>query len=800
MSEKKLIKRNASTNAKISKRKMFTYSEESLRKALDQIRNGHFSIREISRQFGVPRATLQDRLHGRSSDTLKKTGPPPLMGVDGEKKIAQWTVNIAKCGFPVRKENLIDTVTKIARDKGILNSFKNKKPGIRWYKSFLKRHPEISLREAEGINKARAIVTEECVRSWFKDLNEFLENNNCKEIMENPHRIFNGDESGFAMCPKTGKVLAPRGWKNLYQIKTGMEKENITVLLVFNASGSICPPLVIFPYVRPPKALVKNMPENWILAKSESGWMRSDVFYEYICNDFNKWLNKNKIERPVILFIDGHRSHMTLPLSQFCEENSIILYALPPNTTHMLQPADVSVFRPLKQEWRNTVEKWKSKNANSAINKLNFCSIFQEALMITEMKGYITNGFRKCGLFPLNPDAVDYTKCVKNTLEKNRNPNSKCETVVSNESLTNEDLRVAEKVINFVKDGLNKSGINAELVINEIKKVQNLNEEKIKTTDVTQIIIMDDVNVNEQSTDRNELNVGAIVSMNDVNILNIDSLSSAEVFSHSFSLEAPSINTEIIVTEIVEEKPRDKETRTNEVPFSESVDSVTFDVIHTIPEGEMLSQESPNDVVKQFDLTNSGDNSNISPTNEFNCPVHKTPEKEVPCAESSSDTMEENLSPTTPFSKHLIFPVALEGRAETSNKKEKLPSAISCKEWRKYYEKKDEIKKKKIEDVRKRKDMRELNRQTQNMRKRNKSKEITNKVKKHERPEDSDTQKEKVKCSLCDEVLFSDAEEDSEKNIGCDICPRWYHLRCTAFGGMKYEDASIMDYACDLCK
>lgn len=124
----------------------------------------------------------------------------------------------------------------------------------------------------------------------------FLKKKGYKNVLENPDRVLNGDESSFALCRKTGKVFAPRGWKNLYQIKTANEKENIYVLIVFNTTGNICPSLVIFPYVRYLKAFVNSMPQNWILAKPESGWMRSDIFYEYICNDFNKWLNNNNIE------------------------------------------------------------------------------------------------------------------------------------------------------------------------------------------------------------------------------------------------------------------------------------------------------------------------------------------------------------------------------------------------------------------------------------------------------------------------------------------------------------------------
>lgn len=144
---------------------------------------------------------------------------------------------------------------------------------------------------------------------------------NALDIFEDADRMFNGDETEFSLCAKSGKVLGPRGYKNLYVIKNNNEKENITVLIVFSASGKLCQPLVIFPYIRPPKAIVNNMPESWVLGRSDSGWMRGDVFYEYVSNAFNDWLNKNGIKKPVILFIDGHKSHMTYSLSEFCDKN-----------------------------------------------------------------------------------------------------------------------------------------------------------------------------------------------------------------------------------------------------------------------------------------------------------------------------------------------------------------------------------------------------------------------------------------------------------------------------------------------
>lgn len=46
---------------------------------------------------------------------------------------------------------------------------------------------------------------------------------------------------------------------------------------------------------------------------------------------------------------------MNLPLSKFCKDNGIILVALLPNSTHIVQPLHVAFFKPLKLKWRATL-------------------------------------------------------------------------------------------------------------------------------------------------------------------------------------------------------------------------------------------------------------------------------------------------------------------------------------------------------------------------------------------------------------------------------------------------------------
>lgn len=111
----------------------------------------------------------------------------------------------------------------------------------------------------------------------------------------------------------------------------------------------------MFPYIRPPRDLIESMPDEWILGKSETEWMKTDMFYDHFAKSLNPWLTEKNIKRPILVLVDGHKRHLTLKLSEFCAENQIIHYSVPPNTTHMMQLADVSVFKPLKSKWQKTV-------------------------------------------------------------------------------------------------------------------------------------------------------------------------------------------------------------------------------------------------------------------------------------------------------------------------------------------------------------------------------------------------------------------------------------------------------------
>lgn len=62
---------------------------------------------------------------------------------------------------------------------------------------FLRRKPLLTHRAAETILKGRAIVTKEAIKKWFEGLTEYLSTIGATNILDDPDRVFNGDETSF---------------------------------------------------------------------------------------------------------------------------------------------------------------------------------------------------------------------------------------------------------------------------------------------------------------------------------------------------------------------------------------------------------------------------------------------------------------------------------------------------------------------------------------------------------------------------------------------------------------------------
>ena len=56
---------------------------------------------------------------------------------------------------------------------------------------------------------------------------------------------------------------------------------------------------------------------------SESGWSNSGIFIDYLKSHFTKYINVQT--QKGLLLLDGHKSHVTLPVIEWSQQNNIIL-------------------------------------------------------------------------------------------------------------------------------------------------------------------------------------------------------------------------------------------------------------------------------------------------------------------------------------------------------------------------------------------------------------------------------------------------------------------------------------------
>ena len=81
--------------------------------------------------------------------------------------------------------------------------------GRGWFRKFQERHPQLTQRVAAKLNKNQADVSKEGLLEWFQDAEEYIRNGwksrGCPGLLEDPTRIFNCDETGFALDAQTGK-------------------------------------------------------------------------------------------------------------------------------------------------------------------------------------------------------------------------------------------------------------------------------------------------------------------------------------------------------------------------------------------------------------------------------------------------------------------------------------------------------------------------------------------------------------------------------------------------------------------
>lgn len=360
-------------------------------------------------RYGIHRNTLTFKLRESESTTPpRKTGGQTALSPEEEKVIVSHVIALASFGFPVTTFELRllikSHLTRLDRKVG---RFKDNLPGKEWAIHFLKRHKkELSQRMSQNIARSRAALDKDSVNEYFDNLSAELEG-------IPPENIWNYDESNLQDDPGSKKIIVKRGCKHPEIIKNAT-KVSVSIMMCGNAVGTLAPVYVTYKADGLYQCWMEGGPPGTRYNRSKSGWFDSCIFedwFEFLLLPMLKKQNGTKV-----LIGDNLSSHLNSRVLALCRDYDIKFIALPPHSTHLLQPLDVAFFRPMKGEWRSILTKWKETDEGrrvTTVPKTIFPRLLKD-LMEALSERQLTNlkaGFKACGIHPLNRNEVVKKLC-----------------------------------------------------------------------------------------------------------------------------------------------------------------------------------------------------------------------------------------------------------------------------------------------------------------------------------------------------------------------------------------------------
>ena len=238
-----------------------------------------------------------------------------------------------------------------------------------WWDSFKRRHPKLTLRTAAPLSYARLMASDPDILCNYYDLLERTLTEN--GLVDKPSHIFNLDETGMPLDPSPPLVVAKRGQKNPSAVGSG-DKTQVTVLACCNAAGYALPPFVILDRMSlKPELTVGEVPGT-VYGLSKKGWIDGDLFELWFARHF---LSHAPPVRPLLLLVDGHSSHFEPSVIQRAASEGVILFCLPPHTTHLTQPLDKGCFGPLKRHWREECWQYITASPGHLITRYQFSQL-----------------------------------------------------------------------------------------------------------------------------------------------------------------------------------------------------------------------------------------------------------------------------------------------------------------------------------------------------------------------------------------------------------------------------------------
>lgn len=392
-------------------------SIETWETAINACNNGLGSIREVAEAYELCHTTLSRKIIQKENGGIR-SGYKPASRVftnEEEKILEDYLVKSSQIFYGFSTKDC----RKLAYELVIIYNIKhpkiwdeNESAGIDWLYGYMKRHPKLTLRCPESTSLARATsFNPENVGIFFSNLKYVMD----KHSFE-PHSIYNMDETGVTTVQTPNRVIAEKGTKIVGGITSGERGTLVTVIVAVSAIGILIPPMFVFPRKKYHPDFVKDGPAGCVGVSNGSGWCQKDEFCRFLSH-FATHTRCSK-ENKVLLLLDNHQSHISLPAIDYCNENGIVMLSFPPHCTHKMQPLDKSVFRSFKYNVNNACDNWMRSNPGRKISIYDIPGIVNISLPTAANVKNIQAGFASTGIYPLNDQIFDEIDFMPSTVNE----------------------------------------------------------------------------------------------------------------------------------------------------------------------------------------------------------------------------------------------------------------------------------------------------------------------------------------------------------------------------------------------
>ena len=275
---------------------------------------------------------------------------------------------------------------------------------MKWLKFFFWHHPEVRVKRAHNLSVNRAMCANpSTIQKFFKQYQDML-----KELkIESPQQIWNCDETGCVDVPKERDVVGETGIE-VVTIVSKEQGETSTALTFANAMGQCVPPLIIHKGGKVPKDWEQGAPVGVMVKASPTGWINRNLFLEYATR-WVRWLKSWKLlDRPHLLLLDAHKPHVyNLCFIQLMIEMDIHVLAIPPHTSHKVQPLDNAPFANFKTAWNVNLLQYLFQSVGCGMPKMDFFIVFWPSWKKAMTVANIQAGFCQTGIYPFNPNVIN---------------------------------------------------------------------------------------------------------------------------------------------------------------------------------------------------------------------------------------------------------------------------------------------------------------------------------------------------------------------------------------------------------